>query len=112
MNIGTWTQPDPCAPADPSDLDSDGDFNADPAQGSHYTVTYGPDPDHPGECIADADPSAGLGRCPSLHGTETNGGSYGTPFVEAMWAAYRGPPCFDEVCEGEETATSCPHDCN
>jgi hypothetical protein len=73
---GAWTQPDPCAP-------HDGNWD-------HYGVTYGPDPDNPGTCILDTDPSDGIGRFPERHGISRDDGGYGnTPFVNAMWGAYR-----------------------
>ena len=65
----------------------------------------------PGECIHDADPTDGTGRYPDLHATEPDGGGYGSAFLDAMWSAYRGPFCYDGVCEGEETAATCSYDC-
>ncbi len=66
---GTWTQPDPCAAAGNSD---------------EYGITWGPDPNNPGDCIKD-----GVGRFPLLHGTKTNSGHYGSGFHNSMWDTYR-----------------------
>ena len=80
---GAHTQPDPCA-------GYDGDPDA-------YGITYGPD--GAGGCIADTDPSDGIGRFPQDHGVNANQGSHGSPFHGEMWAAYRSsapvevPPC-------------------
>lgn len=75
VNHGAWTQPDPCAP-------HDGNWD-------HYGVTYGPDPDNPGMCILDTDPSDGIGRFPDRHGINRDDGHYGSLFVDAMWDDYR-----------------------
>lgn len=69
---GTWTQPDPCAPA----------------QGTNG-VDYGPDPSNPGDCIRDTEPGDGVGRFPSAHGEDADGGHYSSGFVDAMWDEYR-----------------------
>ncbi len=66
---GTWARPDPYAP-----------FDGDPG---NRGVTYGPDPDRPGEAIA------GGGRFPERHGENRDGGQYRSRFVAAMWDAYR-----------------------
>lgn len=49
-----------------------------------------PDPYAPnGEGALDSNPADGVGRYPSLHGSNTDGGSYGSAFMESMWDAYR-----------------------
>lgn len=73
VEIGLWTQPDPCAPA----VDD----------WSKYGVTFGPDGE--GGCIKDTDPSDGIGRFPHLHGTKADEGHRGTAFQKAMWDTYR-----------------------
>lgn len=75
VNVGRWTQPDPCAPHD-GNMDN-------------YGVTFGPDGQ--GGCILDADPSDGTGRYPDLHGQyadEPIDGGYTSDFISAMWTAY------------------------
>ena len=76
VKVGTWTQPDPCAPFD--------------GDSTHYGVTYGPDPKNPGKCILDTNPSDGIGRFPARHGANVNGGYYGSAFVNNMYGAYYG----------------------
>jgi len=76
VTFGTWTQNDPCAPADLSDTDM-----------SDYGITYGPDGN--GGCILDTDPSDGIGRFPNQHGTNANAGYYQNTFGNALWNAYR-----------------------
>jgi parallel beta-helix repeat protein len=96
-NIGYWTQPDPCAPPEDT-MDN-------------YQVTFGPDPNNPGMCILDTNPSDGIGRFPSLHNTGANAEEivHGvSSFFTAMWDAYRGPSCYDGICEAGET---CVYDC-
>lgn len=66
---GVWAQPDPFSPFD-------GDT-------SNFGITYGTDPDNPTTGIA------GRGRFPANHGDHTDGGQYKSPFVAAMWNAYR-----------------------
>lgn len=75
VEFGTWTQPDPCAPPEKN--------------WDNYGVTFGPDPDNPGDCIRDTDSSDGIGRFPHKHGTSANEGAYGSNFVDEMWEAYR-----------------------
>jgi hypothetical protein len=81
--LGHWTQPDPCAPA-PALTSQQWANRA--AYG--YGVTWGPDPANPGMCILDANPADGIGRIPEMHGNPDSG-NYGSPFTDAMWAAYR-----------------------
>jgi len=95
INIGKWTQPDPCAP-------HDGDIG-------NYGTTFGPDGF--GGCILDTDTINGIGRYPELHGIDPDAGStggYSSVFINAMWDAYRGPSCYDSTCEEGET---CEYDC-
>jgi hypothetical protein len=87
VNLGTWTQPDPCAP-----------YDGNPA---HYGITYGPDGN--GGCILDKDPSDGIGRFPTLHGTNADGGYRYSEFQREMWDAYRDAieePTFEDVPVG------------
>ena len=59
--------------------------------------TSGPDPDKPGCCILDQDPSDGLGRFPSRHGALPNGSvaepfqdhPYRSAFADYLWQAHR-----------------------
>ncbi|MFA5217266.1 hypothetical protein [Sulfuricurvum sp.] len=69
---GYLTQPDPCAP-------SDGVW-------ANYGITYGPDGN--GGCIADNNPDDGIGRYPSVDGTRTDGGFYGSAWIDAFWNAH------------------------
>ncbi|MBW2525234.1 MAG: hypothetical protein JRI23_13705 [Deltaproteobacteria bacterium] len=86
--VGTWTQPDPCAP-------HDGDMG-------NYGITFGPDSANPGMCILDTDlayyndptdfacqPGAECGRYPERHGLYTDGGYYRRDSIDALWSAYR-----------------------
>lgn len=60
----------------------------------NYRKTFGPDPNNPGKCICDKDPSDGIGRFPYSHGNQV-GWQYKSKFVDAMWDEYRnlvGPP--------------------
>ena len=68
---GAWTLPDPCAPYD-GNLANRG-------------ITYGPDPNNPGDCIKN-----GVGRFPQLHGTVTNGGAQ-SGYVKRLWDSYYSP---------------------
>lgn len=79
--FGAWTQPDPCAPYD--------------GIPSNYGITYGPDGN--GSCVKDTDPSDGIGRFPNLHGTNADGGGYGSSFANAVWAEYRGDIDVDNI---------------
>ncbi len=79
---GVRAQPDPCAP---------------------LSAGGGPDPKNPGGCVLDPNlvpgstmtsfacqPGKTCGRWPTYDGTSANsGGSYESPFANAMWAAYR-----------------------
>jgi len=78
---GAYTQPDHCAPL---------------SQGG------GPDPANPGHCIPDPDlemcatfpdcdcqSGKQCGRFPDLHGTSADQGLHRSPFVDAMWSAFR-----------------------
>jgi len=66
---GAWAQPDPCAPYD--------------GIPENCGKTFGPDPNNPGKCII------GSGRFPQYDGANKDGGQYRSPFVAAMWDAYR-----------------------
>ncbi|MBD3314151.1 MAG: hypothetical protein GF344_00050 [Chitinivibrionales bacterium] len=76
VTFGTWSQPDPCAPADTT--------------WSGYGVTFGPD--GKGGCIRDTDTTDGIGRFPRRHGAEADGGGRYSEFQAAMWDAYRNHP--------------------
>lgn len=67
--VGQWAAPDPVAPFD-------GDVK-------NYKVTFGPDPQNPGMAIQ------GSGRFPESHGKHKDAGQYRSPYVAAMWDAYR-----------------------
>ncbi|MBD3240631.1 MAG: hypothetical protein GF331_08615 [Chitinivibrionales bacterium] len=73
---GAWTQPDSCAPPDTA--------------WELYGKTFGPD--GRGGCIADTDPSDGIGRFPRLHGVARDGGARRSRFQAALWNAYRDVP--------------------
>ncbi len=75
VTFGMWTKPDPCAPHTGNMAD--------------YGIKFGPDGS--GDCIKDTDPSDGIGRFPTMHGTNADGGSYGSVFADEMWRQYRGP---------------------
>jgi len=136
VSLGAWTQPDPCAPVDgrcvggtnpgavctqasaatvctgdgaSCDLSVFWDPTGTLGRENHYGITYGPDPGNPGECIHDSDPSDGIGRFPALDGVNPDGGHRYSTFGASMWQAYRGPSCYDGVCEPGET---CPYDCS
>ncbi|MBN2234492.1 MAG: hypothetical protein JW706_05035 [Opitutales bacterium] len=68
---GTWTLPDPCAP-----------YDGNPA---NRGITYGPDPNSPGDCIKN-----GVGRFPLLHGTYRDGGAQ-SGYVKKLWDTYYTP---------------------
>jgi hypothetical protein len=110
VHHGLLAQPDPCAPAEgiwqggPQNgqrctmaADLPGDTPKCIVDSTKYGVTYGPDPDRPGDCIRDTDPSDGIGRFPSRDGYSPDGGgvatyqdhNYRSSFVDYMWAAYR-----------------------
>jgi hypothetical protein len=54
---------------------------------SDYGITFGPD--GKGDCIKDTDSSDGIGRFPTYHGTNKDGGYRYSSFQQAMWNAYR-----------------------
>ena len=72
MNVGTWSQPDPCAPYD--------------GVASNYGKTFGPD--GLGSCIRDTNPSDGIGRFPSRHGLAFYASAYRNTFQDSMWSTY------------------------
>jgi len=101
---GAWAQPDPCAP--PRGVCAGGDnvgaacttasepvacigeeafCDASATWDAEYGVLWGPDGE--GGCILDADESDGIGRFPLLHGTNADGGYYGSVFAEELWDA-------------------------
>lgn len=60
-----------------------------------------PDPYAPhGNGAPDTNAANGTGRWPELHGTNADGGYYGEPFADAMWASYRA------VATGEPNCTA------
>jgi hypothetical protein len=95
-NTGALTLPDNCAPytgycrgtTTPCTSTNQNSVcgNSAPCVGSindpNYRVTYGPDPNHPGDCIH------GSGRFTDSHGT-TGPPYYRSQFVDDMWDAYR-----------------------
>ena len=83
VSVGTHSQPDTCAPYD--------------GIPSNYGVTYGPD--GLGDCIADSNPTDGVGRFPGRHGTGANQGDHGSAFHGDMWATYRSSaPTLSPAC--------------
>ncbi len=94
MNLGFWTQPDPCAP--------EGDW-ADYGQG------FGPD--GAGGCHLDSSAADGTGRFPTLHATGADGPNRRSAFQGHLWDAYRGPACYDGLCDPSEDSQTCPYDC-
>lgn len=84
---GTITQPDPCAP-----------YDGNP---KNYGITFGPDPNNPGQCILDSDlayfntprdfkcqDDKECGRFTSKDNTNRDGGQYRSNFVAAIWETY------------------------
>jgi hypothetical protein len=67
---GAWTLPDPCAPYD--------------GNRANRGITYGPDPNKPGDCIKN-----GVGRFPLLHGTRD--GDFQSGYVRRIWDSYYTP---------------------
>jgi hypothetical protein len=99
VTVGTWTQPDPCAPAEgiwhggpnhgkrcTAAQDLPGDDDTCFIDESKYGVTYGPDGN--GGCIKDADLSDGIGRFPNRHGLKKNTGYYGSAFIDTMYGRF------------------------
>lgn len=84
VEVGTITQPDPCAPADPADV---GIPSQNLPNSGNYGVTYGPDGN--GGCIVDQNPSDGIGRSPNTHNQYADDGLWGNPFADDFWDAYR-----------------------
>jgi putative phosphoesterase len=85
--------------------------NANP---EFYSVVYGPDPDNPGDCIKDTDPSNGIGRFPKEHGQRANEGGYHSSFVDSMWDLYRDhvDPCKNNVQDPSEDGVDCGDLCS
>ncbi|MCX7985193.1 MAG: T9SS type A sorting domain-containing protein [Bacteroidetes bacterium] len=102
VQLGKWTQPDPCAPAEgkwrgsgpknglPCTSAMPSPVNGDTCILSYgnYRKTFGPDPNNPGKCLCDTDSSDGIGRFPYVHGNQM-GWQYKSKFVDTMWAVYR-----------------------
>jgi len=99
VNFGVWTEPDPCAPV---------------SQGGGHDYDSG-------FCIIDPDiayfnsvddfacnAGSQCGRFPERHGTGADSGGRRSTFQDNMWDAYRGPSCYDGVCELGE---ACEFDC-
>jgi hypothetical protein len=87
VTVGTWTQPDTCAPL---------------TQATHGSNGHG-------GCIRDNNPSDGTGRYPDKHGANKDDGYYGSGFVASMWTAYRNtmgiqPPAMTEKYVPAEAA--------
>jgi hypothetical protein len=81
-NVGIKAFPDPCAAPDPRENPSNCDAYRD--RGCvYYKITWGPDPDNPGQCIKD-----GIGRFPNRHGAKAGYG-YTSWQVEANWPELR-----------------------
>jgi hypothetical protein len=116
VNHGLLAQPDPCAPAEgtwsggannglrcTAAQDLPGDAPQCIIDAAKYKITYGPDPNNPGDCIHDTDPSDGIGRFPNRDGLTPDGGSsntysssgYRSAFVDYMWQAYRAQASMD-----------------
>ncbi len=73
IDVGTWSQPDPCAPYD-------GNF-------ANYGITFGPNGN--GGCILDTNSADGVGRFPARQGLQFYSVAYKTAFQDAMWTAYQ-----------------------
>lgn len=95
VNLGFWTQPDPCAPEN--------------GVWEDYGAVYGPDGN--GSCVPDTDDGDGTGRFVDLHHTGEDGPNRRSAFAGHLWDAYRGPSCYDGLCEEGETPESCFYDC-
>lgn len=71
VNFGVHTQSDTCAPFSEDGL---------------YGIDYGPD--GKGGCVADDDPSDGIGRFPDLHHTKADGGNYRSRYIDEIWTYF------------------------
>jgi len=103
-SIGFYTEEDTCAPArgqcsggansgascSTASPDACGEGSCDLGGSfeAEYGVSYGPDPQSPGQCIVDTDDSDGIGRIPHFHGTHTADGYYGSEFSNELWDTY------------------------
>jgi len=109
LSSGTWTQPDPCAPA--PGICSGGSTSGfacssaskfggsscpggtcsllSPISQNGYGVTYGPT-GVAGNCIYDTNSADGIGRFPNLH-LISPGEGYSSLFADAMWELYYQP---------------------
>ncbi len=120
---GAWAQPDPCAPvtgvcdggsndgmsctaADPS-VCGDGTCDYAALFDQDYRVRYGPDPDNPGGCILDHNPSDGIGRYPQHHGLNKDSGGYQNSFGETLWDMYRLVTCSNGIKDDDEEGVDC-----
>lgn len=119
VSHGVWTQPDPCAPVTGickagtvsagANCTMAGSYLCNHTEYSvsfGYTkmydcdylaresedrgVKYGEDPDNPGHCISDNDPTDGIGRVPFAHGLFANSGQGISAWTEALWTDYGG----------------------
>jgi hypothetical protein len=89
QNSGVQTANDPCVTPDtrenPATCDAYRNQNC-----LYYKVTWGPDPEHPGNCIkTPTPPYTKVGRFSAIHGT-TVGKAYTSWQVEANWETIRG----------------------
>ena len=82
QSCGIWLGPDP-------DTTCGGGVRCTYAGSEFWQVTYGSDPNKPGDCIRDADPTDGIGRFPFEHGLRANTGGYQSAFVNGLWDEYR-----------------------
>ncbi|MFP4400739.1 MAG: hypothetical protein ACLFPQ_02575 [Candidatus Woesearchaeota archaeon] len=73
---------------DECNLNQGDNYRCDYRLGDFWQVTFGPDPNSPGDCILDTDPSDGIGRFPSEHGLRADEGGYQSGFANAMWDEY------------------------
>ena len=107
LSSGTWTQPDPCAPAPGicsggstpgAACSSASKFGGSSCPGgtcsllspisqNGYGATFGPLNGSSGNCVLDTNPLDGIGRFPNLH-LVSHGGGYSSSFADAMWALY------------------------
>jgi cysteine-rich repeat protein len=110
-----------------SQISNCGASNLDPNQcilnpvyykNSSSSLGYGPDPFNPSMCILDNNKSDGIGRTPLRQGYNKNSGiglkdtTNPRSFIDAMWNAYRGPSCYNSICEEGENSLNCPFDCD
>ena len=87
-NVGVQTANDPCAPPDPrEDPNTCNPYEWRDPGCVYYGVTWGPDPNNPGQCITN---SAGQnGRFGSIHGSSISFG-YSVSQIENNWSKIVG----------------------